>query len=74
MILFLPTWVMPGQMSGVDLARELKRRMPDLPVLLTTGYGEALADSDSDGFDLLRKPYSVEALSGAILRLLLKRT
>ena len=29
--------VMPGSINGVDLARELKRLRPELPVLLTSG-------------------------------------
>lgn len=60
--------VMPGAMSGVDLAHELKRTRPDLPVVLTTGYSEALAEGAVEGVELLRKPYSVEALSRIIRR------
>ncbi|WP_425228780.1 ATP-binding protein [Sphingomonas sp.] len=60
--------VMPGGMSGVDLARDLRRRRPDLRVILTTGYSEALADGGVEGVELLRKPYSVEALSRVLRR------
>ena len=62
--------VMPGPLSGIDLARELKALRPKLPVILTTGYSEALADSGADGVELLRKPYSVEALSRLMRRLM----
>jgi CheY-like chemotaxis protein len=57
--------VMPG-MSGVDLAREFKRRRPDVPVILASGYSHILAEQGAHGFPLLQKPYSVEALSRAI--------
>ncbi|GJE15574.1 histidine kinase famiy protein [Methylobacterium marchantiae] len=52
--------IMPGGMNGVVLAREAKRRQPQLKVLLTTGYAEAsLERTDAGGseFDLLNKPY-----------------
>ena len=58
--------VMPGEMSGVDLAQALKRSHPALHVVLTTGYSESLVDGGVEGVALLRKPYSVEALSRLI--------
>jgi PAS domain S-box-containing protein len=57
--------VMPG-MNGVDLAREVRRRHPDLPVVLTSGYSHVLAEEGPHGFDLLHKPYSAEQLSAAL--------
>lgn len=54
--------VMPG-ISGVALARELRRRRPDLPVVLTSGYSEELARSGYDGYEFLPKPYSAEQVS-----------
>ena len=54
--------VMPG-MSGLELGREVRRRFPDLRVVLTSGYGEVLASDGCQGFELLRKPYSAENLS-----------
>ncbi|MCJ2126632.1 PAS domain S-box protein [Methylobacterium sp. J-077] len=59
--------VMPG-MNGVDLARELRRRRPGLPVVLTSGYSEVLAEQGTHGFELLRKPYSVADLSRILRR------
>jgi two-component system NtrC family sensor kinase len=53
---------MPG-MTGIDLAREIRRRQFDLPVLLTSGYSHVLSQNGSDGFELLQKPYSIEQLS-----------
>ena len=54
--------VMPG-MGGVALAEELRRRLPDLPVVLASGYSHVLAQDDTHGFELLHKPYSAEQLS-----------
>jgi len=54
--------VMPG-MGGIALARALKQRLPDLPVVLTSGYSHVLAQEGVHGFDLIQKPYSVEELS-----------
>lgn len=59
--------VMPG-MNGVDLAREIRRRHPDLPVVLTSGYSHVLAEEGPHGFDLLHKPYSAGQLSAALRR------
>ncbi|MFC7478005.1 PAS domain S-box protein [Dankookia sp. GCM10030260] len=57
--------VMPG-MNGVELGREIRRRWPNLPVILTSGYSQVLADGGAQDFELLHKPYSVEGLSRAL--------
>jgi two-component system, NtrC family, sensor kinase len=57
--------VMPG-MSGIDLAREIRRRHFDLPVVLTSGYSHVLAQNGTYGFELLQKPYSIEQLAGVL--------
>ena len=33
------------------------------PIVLTSGYSNVLAENAHHGFDLIQKPYSVEALS-----------
>ncbi|WP_456307414.1 ATP-binding protein [Paeniroseomonas aquatica] len=50
---------MPG-MDGVALARLLRRRWPDLPVVLVSGYAEAAlpADLTEEGYHFLAKPYA----------------
>lgn len=65
--------IMPGTLTGVDLAVEIRRRWPELPVVLTTGYSNVLAEGGGEGFDVLRKPYSVETLSN-LIRDVLRRT
>lgn len=54
--------IMPN-MTGIELGQEIRRRYPDLPVVLTSGYSHVLAEEGRHGFDLLQKPYSVEAMS-----------
>lgn len=48
--------IMPGGMNGLDLSREIRRRRPDLPVVLTTGYS-GVADPVQQEFPVLAKPY-----------------
>jgi PAS domain S-box-containing protein len=59
--------VMPG-MSGIELACEIRRRMPGLPVVLTSGYSHVLASEGSAGFELLQKPYSADEITGVLRR------
>ncbi|HLZ04298.1 MAG TPA: PAS domain-containing protein [Bradyrhizobium sp.] len=54
--------IMPG-MNGVELARIIRDRYPGLPVVLTSGYSNVLAENAHHGFELIQKPYSVESLS-----------
>ncbi|WP_441280766.1 PAS domain S-box protein [Tardiphaga sp. 862_B3_N1_1] len=57
--------VMPG-MSGIELARTIRTEWPDIEVILTSGYSHVLADEGSHGFELLKKPYSIDGLLGAL--------
>jgi two-component system NtrC family sensor kinase len=59
--------VMPG-MTGIELAQEIRRRHPELPVVLTSGYSQVLSEHGSHGFELLQKPYSIEQLSLVLYR------
>ena len=54
--------IMPG-MNGVELATQVRRSYPDLPIVLTSGYSDVLAAEGTHGFNLIPKPYSIEALS-----------
>lgn len=57
--------VMPG-MTGLELADKLKKRRPLLPIILTTGYSEGIVAAGARGFPLVRKPYRMETLAGAV--------
>jgi len=56
--------VMPGGISGIELARKVRDRFPELPILLTTGYSEQVAGNH--GFPVLQKPYEMEHLASAL--------
>jgi CheY-like chemotaxis protein len=56
----------PGGVSGLQLAREVRRRHPGLTIVLTTGYVEAAADIKDGEFALLPKPFTLEALAAAL--------
>jgi PAS domain S-box-containing protein len=55
--------MMPGGMSGVELSQEIRRRRPEIPVVLTTGYIEAARDAILDGQEVLVKPYQLDELA-----------
>ena len=57
--------VMPG-MGGIEFGSLLNARYPRLPVILTSGYSDVLAQDGSHGFELLHKPYSAEQLAEAL--------
>jgi CheY-like chemotaxis protein len=58
--------MMPGGMNGLEFAREVLRRNPHLPIVLTTGYAEAASSMKPSEFKLLLKPYSTAALAEAL--------
>ena len=60
--------VMPGGISGIELAQKVSDRFPELPILLTTGYSEQVADAH--GFPVLQKPYDMDALASALGKVL----
>jgi signal transduction histidine kinase/ActR/RegA family two-component response regulator len=63
--------VMPGPMSGMDLAHALAERWPRVAVLLTSGYAERLATARlPPGVAFLRKPYRPADVVAAIRALL----
>lgn len=70
--LVLSDIVMPGGMSGLELAGHLARTHPQLQVVLTTGYSDVLAEGGAEDIELLRKPYSMDAL-GALMRRLINK-
>jgi signal transduction histidine kinase len=60
--LLLTDMVLPGGVSGRELAIELQLRKPDLKVIYTTGYSQDLLDSNDDPVHFLQKPYPPETL------------
>ncbi len=62
--------VMPGGLNGLDLARTVRRHRPGLPVLMVSGYSAVGDEARLEGFQLLRKPYDLDALAAAVDALL----
>jgi signal transduction histidine kinase/CheY-like chemotaxis protein len=61
--------MMPGGMNGVELAKEIRLRRKDLPILLTSGYSEAAKQAaETQGIKILRKPYQLAELEEALRR------
>jgi two-component system response regulator AtoC len=67
--------VLPG-MDGLAMLAELKRRLPDVPVVMLSGHGQArnIVEAMKLGAsDFLRKPFEVEELELAFQKALEKR-
>jgi len=61
--------MMAGGMSGHDVARWVTEHRPGLPVLLTSGFADKVADAlaaDTPPQKVLRKPYSTAELARAL--------
>jgi PAS domain S-box-containing protein len=61
--------VMAGDMNGLELARAIRERHRDLPIILVTGYSEAAGSAEKD-FVLLRKPYQLQEFSRAVAKVI----
>jgi DNA-binding NtrC family response regulator len=53
---------MPGRIDGLDLAWEVSRRRPEIPVIVTSGKESPRDDQIPSGGRFLAKPYAPEAL------------
>ncbi len=61
--------MMPGGMSGIDLAKAARKIVPGLPVLLTTGFSDqAHAAFTPDAPLVLAKPYRRADLEAALAK------
>ena len=56
--LVLSDIVMPESISGIELARDVRAKYPDLPVVLITGDSAAAGAAAGDGQPMLFKPFS----------------
>lgn len=70
--LMLTDIVMPGGMSGIDLAREVNRERPEIKVLFSAGYSKQAETLQSEGKlgPWLRKPYKQADLAQKIREVL----
>ncbi|HSP25528.1 MAG TPA: ATP-binding protein [Saliniramus sp.] len=68
--LLLTDIVMPGEMDGVALAHRAKTILPDLPVILMTGYSDRLRSGEIIPGELILKPFTPRDLAEAMQRAL----
>jgi CheY-like chemotaxis protein len=67
--LLLTDMVMPGSVTGLELARRLKQQKPELKVILSSGYSGELLESNSadwQQFAFLPKPYPTVLLAKVV--------
>jgi PAS domain S-box-containing protein len=65
--LVLVDFAMPG-MNGAELARAIRARLPDLPIVFVTGFAESDQLEGACGADVpvLRKPFGIDELSAMV--------
>ncbi len=69
--LVLSDIVMPGGLTGFELAERLWARKPELPIVFTSGYNVEINENGRrlrDGFDYLPKPFDPEGLVEIVRR------
>ena len=66
--------MMPGEMDGIELARQLAVHQPALPVVLTSGYMLSPERLQDLKVQFVRKPSSLGAINDAFVTALRKRT
>ena len=62
--------VMPGAQDGLGLAHEVRRRWPEIPVLLVSGYATTLHEARAANIPTLAKPFALPALAETVASLL----
>lgn len=71
--LLLTDLVMPGGMSGMDVARKLRAQAPELKVIFSSGYSDELAHKEiapNPGIRFVPKPYPPARMAHAVRELL----
>ena len=57
-------------MKGDELAVRIKRLAPEQPILMITAYGKELGDPENPVDSVLKKPFTLASLRGAMAGLL----
>jgi CheY-like chemotaxis protein len=66
----LSDMIMPGSIDGLDLACRLRERREGFPVVLMTGYSAAAGSAAAEGIPVLRKPFTMAALTAGLTQAL----
>jgi len=66
--LLIVDFAMPG-MNGAEVAKAVRERRPDMPIIFASGYSDTEAIERVIGADakLLRKPFGIEELKAAVM-------
>lgn len=67
-------YVMPG-MDGTEVAREIAKIDPDLPIIFSTGHGalRALRNAAGDNVSILEKPFALSELDALLTERIAER-
>jgi two-component system NtrC family sensor kinase len=63
---------MPG-MNGLELARLVRDHHPEIGIVLASGYSEKAAQAVQEGFRVIEKPYSAEAMRQSLMAVSARR-
>jgi DNA-binding NtrC family response regulator len=69
----LSDMAMPGELDGLRLAEYLRKRYPEIQVVLMTGYTNQLQEAVARRFTVLAKPCSPDVLMNAMRDAIRKR-
>ena len=66
--LLIVDFAMPG-MNGAEVAKAVRERRPDMPIIFASGYSDTEAIERVIGSEarLLRKPFGIEDLKNAVM-------
>src|SRR3712207_1796201 len=70
-LVLLDVWLQGSRMDGLQLLQEVKRRDPNLPVLMISGHGNldtAVAAIREGAIDFIEKPFEAERLVHLVAR------
>ncbi|WP_454253718.1 response regulator [Pseudomonas sp. Marseille-Q7302] len=58
--------LMPGQLRGGELAQMLLQRWPELPMVITSGYGYEITTALPPQVIFLQKPWTLDEVDSAV--------
>lgn len=65
--------LMPGSMNGLDLAYSIRRRSPELPIIIISGYVNLEDNPWMGSFSFVQKPFTAASIMAEVHRLLESR-
>lgn len=61
-VLLVTDFTLPGQLDGRELAVMVNGRWPDVPVIVTTGYGSEVGNDLPPSVAFIQKPWSLDQM------------